>query len=74
MQKKMPLRSQLLNSDSMSADGSNAQLYEDLMSDVSAEDEKAIRVLAAERMRKEGMPEFVIEVMLGQPTVVPKKT
>ena len=75
MQKEMPRRGQSIRGgDSMSVDGTNAELFEDLMSDVSAEEQQELRKHAAARMRKEGMPEFVIEVMLGQPSTVPQKS
>jgi hypothetical protein len=59
MPKKMPLRGQLLNkksspADSMSAQGSNWQLCEEMLSGISAEDEQAMRESQAVEMEKSG--------------------
>lgn len=54
MPKKMPLRGQLFHKDSMTVDGSNAAFFEDLMSDVTEEDQQEIREAHAKEMEKSG--------------------
>jgi hypothetical protein len=63
MQKKMPLRGQILNRDSMSVDGSNSQLFEDLMSDVSPEAEARINEMMIQQMREDGFSQETLDMM-----------
>jgi hypothetical protein len=51
--------------DSMSVDGSNCELFESLMADVSEDDDREIRKAHAADMRKLGYAESTIELMLN---------
>lgn len=73
MPKKMPLRGQLANRDSMSVDGSNSDLFEELMADVTEEDKQEIREANAVAMEKFGYPKEAVELMRN-PQPVPPKT
>jgi hypothetical protein len=74
MQKKMPLRGQLLKRDSMSVDGSNSALFEELMSDISPEAEAKLREGLIEQLRKAGCSEATLELMRNPQPFPPRES
>ncbi len=74
MPKKISQRGQLPNSDSMSVDGSNYALFEELMSDVTEEDQQEIREDHAKYMEKQGFSAQTIELMRNPQPVPPRES
>ena len=74
MQKKMPLRGQLANRDSMSVDDSNSGLFEELMADVTEEDQQEIREDHATAMEKHGGYSAETIELMRNPQKVPEQS
>ena len=74
MQKKMLLRGQLYNTDSMSVDGSNSELFEELMADVTEEDQQKIREALAVGMEKSGFSKMAVELMRNPQPMPPRES
>ncbi len=74
MPKKMPLRGQLFHKDSMSVDGSNSGLFEELMADVTEDDQQEIREAHAKDMEKLGYSKATIELMRNPQPVPPRES
>lgn len=63
MPKKMSPRGQLLQKDAMSVDGSNSQLVEELMVDVTEDEQQELRESHADYMEKKGFSKEAVELM-----------
>ena len=67
----MPLRGQLLQRDSMSVNGSNSQLFEELMADETEEENQQHRESLAVYLEKQGCSKETVELMRNSQPLPP---